>query len=76
MHAIERYAIEWIEIRAGQLQVRKGSPGVARLRGIRQLIAVDGFPTHTAFWVTRARTVHFKPNFPLELRQPLRRLAL
>lgn len=71
---LERHAIEWIEIRAGNLRVRKGSPGVVRLREIRALIDVEGFPAHTAFWVTRSRQLHFKPNFPHPLRQPLRDL--
>ncbi len=73
---LERHAIEWIEIRAGNVRVRKGAPGVGRLREIRELIAVEHFPTHTAFWVTRSRQLHFKPNFPHELRQALRDLML
>lgn len=72
MHHLERHAVEWIEIRAGVLKVRKGSPGVTKLREIRLLIAVDDFPTHTAVWVSPSRTVHFKPNFPPHLRQPVR----
>lgn|GEM_PF-6580450 len=76
MHHLQRHAVEWIEIRAGKLRILKGSPGVAKLRGIRLLIEVDDFPSHTALWITRARTLHFKPNFPRELRQPLRDLLL
>ncbi len=62
-HHLERHAVEWIEIRAGTLKVRKGNPGVAKRRAIHLLIEVDGFPAHTAFWITHARTLHFKPNF-------------
>ncbi len=74
MHHLERHAVEWFEIRSGTLRVRKGSPGVATLRGIRVLIATDDIPTHTAFWITHARTVHFKPNFPPQLRSAVREL--
>lgn len=73
---LERHAIDWIEIRAGQLRVRKGQLGVARLQEIRDLIAVADFPAHTAFWITRSRQLHFKPNFPHQLRQALRDLLL
>ncbi|MCH7227727.1 hypothetical protein [Haloferula sp. A504] len=71
---LERHAIEWIEIRAGRVRVLKGSLGVARLREIEALIDIDGFPAHTAFWVTRSRQIHFKPNFPHDLRPALRDL--
>ncbi len=74
MHHLERHAIEWIEIRAGRIHVRKGSPGVARLREIQRLLEAHELPSHTAFWITRARQLHFKPNFPPALRDPLRRL--
>lgn len=76
MHHLERHAAEWIEIRAGTLKVRKGNPGVAKLREIRLLIEVEDFPAHTAVWITHARTLHFKPNFPSDLRQSLRDILL
>ncbi len=73
---LERHAIEWVEIRAGNLHVRKGNPGVARLREIRELVEAPDFPAHTAFWITRSRQLHFKPNFPDALRQALRDILL
>ncbi|BCX47434.1 hypothetical protein HAHE_13420 [Haloferula helveola] len=76
MHHLERHAAEWIEVRSGCLKIRKGNPGVAKLREIRVLIEIDDFPSHTAFWITRARTFHCKPNFPPALREELRRIML
>lgn len=73
---LDRHATEWIEIRAGNIRVRKGNPGVAKLQRIREMVEIDGFPAHTAFWVTRARQLHFKPNFPHDLRDALRDLML
>jgi hypothetical protein len=76
MHHLERHAAEWIEIRAGNLKVRKGNPGVAKLRELRILIEVGDFPSHTAVWITHARTVHFKPNFPANQRERMRSIML
>lgn len=76
MHHLERHSVEWIEIRAGNLKIRKGNLGVAKMRQLQLMVDVEGFPSHTAVWVTRARSMHFKPNFPKQLRQSVRDLLL
>ncbi|MBB5351218.1 hypothetical protein HNR46_001452 [Haloferula luteola] len=72
MHHLERHAAEWIEIRAGQLKVRKGHFSPSRLQAIRDLMNTVELPSHTGFWITPQRTLHFKPNFPSSLRASLR----
>lgn len=76
MHHLERHATEWIEIRSGNLRVRKGFVTSTRLRAIGEALDGHELPGHTAVWVARGRTVHFKPNFPPHLRATLRDLML
>ena len=76
MHHLERHATEWIEIRAGNLRVRKGFVTSTRLRAISDLLDGHELPSQTAVWITRSRSVHFKPNFPPHLRAALRDLML
>ena len=73
---IDRLAVEWIEIRGGQLRVRKGRIGIARLTEIRNVVEHGAVAVNTAAWITRRRSVHFKPNFPRELRPRIRAILL
>jgi len=68
VHHLHRHATSWIEIRAGRVRVRKGMIAGSRIRAIEAMIEGEELPAHTAVWVTAARRVHFKPNFPHFLR--------
>ena len=69
---IDRVATDWIEIRNSRLQLRKGFVTGTKLRQIEALLKNHEIPAHTSVWLSKNRTVHFKPNFPSELRPQVR----
>ena len=69
---IEKVAVDWIEVRAGRIRVRKGHPTSAQLKQLRALFDADSLPVSSSFWVTRDRRIHFKPSFPAALRPAVR----
>ncbi|WP_367874920.1 hypothetical protein [Luteolibacter sp. Populi] len=69
---IDKVATEWIEVRAKHVCVRKGHPTFVQLKQLRELFAADGLPVASAFWITRDKRIHFKPNFPASLRPAVR----
>ncbi len=73
---IERVAIEWYEVQAGRLRVRKGHPSHLKLNALKQLFETEKLPTVTAFWITRDRCIHFRPNFPHPLRPAVRAVVV
>lgn len=73
---IERVATEWYEIRAGRVRVLKGHPPHARLAALRRALEGSHLPVTTGFWVTRDRRIHFKLNFPQDLRAAVREIVI
>ena len=69
---IEKVAIDWIEIRAGRVRVRKGHPSSVQIKQLRALVEADPLPVASSFWITRDRRIHFKPSFPSVLRPAVR----
>ena len=73
---IEKVSIDWIEVRAGRIRVRKGHPTSAQMKRLRELFEIDPLPVASSFWVTRDRRIHFKPNFPSSLRPAVRAIMV
>jgi hypothetical protein len=71
---IEKVATEWIEVRAKHVRVRKGHPTFLQMKQLRELFEADALPVVSAFWITRDRRIHFKPNFPSSLRPAVRKI--
>ncbi len=69
---IEKVAVDWIELRAGRIRVRKGNPGSLRMKQLRAIFEADPLPVASSFWITRDRRIHFKPSFPASLRPAVR----
>lgn len=72
---IERVAIQWFEVHAGRIRVRKGHPSQLKLNALRQLFETEKLPALTSFWVTRDKCIHFKLNFPHFLRPAVRAIV-
>lgn len=72
---IERFAIEWYEVRAGRVRVMKGNPSHLKTNALRKLFEDEKLPVATSFWVTRNKCVHFKMNFPQDLREAVRAIV-
>ena len=73
---IEKVAVDWIEVRAGRIRVRKGHPTSAQLKQLRALFDAGSLPVSSSFWVTRDRRLHFKPSFPAALRRAVRAIMV
>jgi hypothetical protein len=73
---IEKVAIDWIEVRAGRIRVRKGHPTSAQLKQLRAIFEADPLPVASSFWITRDRRIHFKPSFPSSLRPAVRSVMI
>jgi hypothetical protein len=74
--ALQRVATEWFEVRAGRIRVVKGHPTHSRMNELRKVFQGHACPAITAFWVTRDKRIHFKPNFPADLRQQVREIVI
>ncbi len=72
---IERVAIEWYEVQAGRVRVRKGHPSHLKLNALKELFEDEKMPAVTAFWTTRDKCIHFKLNFPHDLRPAVRAIV-
>ena len=69
---IEKVATDWVEVRAKHVRIRKGHPTFLQMKQLRELFEADALPVVSAFWITRDRRIHFKPNFPSSLRPAVR----
>ena len=69
---VERVAIEWYEVQAGRVHVRKGNPSHLKLNALKKLFDEEKLPAITSFWTTKDRCIHFKLNFPQLLRAAVR----
>ena len=74
--ALQNLSTEWVDVRAGRPRVVKGHLPHARLNRLREIFSSQPCPALTSFWITRDRRIHFKPNFPAELRQPVREIMI
>lgn len=72
---VERIAVEWYEVQAGRVQVRKGRPSHLKINALRTLFENEKLPAITSFWTTRDRCIHFKLNFPQHLRPAVRAIV-
>jgi hypothetical protein len=72
---IERVAIQWFEVHAGRVRVRKGHSSQLKLNALKQLFETEKLPALTGFWVTRDKCIHFKLNFPHHLRPAVRAIV-
>ena len=72
---VERVAIEWYEVQAGRVRVRKGHPSHLKLNALKKLFETGKLPAVTGFWVTKDRCIHFKLNFPQHLRPAVRAIV-
>lgn len=72
---IERVAVQWYEVQAGRVRVRKGHPSHLKTNALRQLFENEKMPAVTSFWTTRDKCVHFKLNFPHDLRPAVRAIV-
>jgi hypothetical protein len=72
---IERVAIQWFEVQAGRVRVRKGPPSPLKIRALQQLFENEKLPALTGFWTTRDKCIHFKLNFPQHLRPAVRAIV-
>jgi len=73
---IDKVAIDWIEVRAGRIRVRKGHPTSAQIKQLRAIFEADPLPVASSFWITRDRRIHFKPSFPSSLRSAVRSVMI
>jgi hypothetical protein len=72
---VERIAIEWYEVQACRVHVRKGQPSHLKLNALKKLFDEEKLPAVTGFWTTRDRCIHFKLNFPQHLRPAVRAIV-
>ena len=72
---IERVAIQWFEVQAGRVRVRKDHPSQLKLNALKQLFDNEKLPALTGFWTTRDKCIHFKLNFPQHLRPAVRAIV-
>lgn len=72
---IERVALQWFEVQAGRIRVRKGHPSQLKLNALKQLFENEKLPALTGFWTTRDKCIHFKLNFPQHLRPAVRAIV-
>jgi len=73
---IEKVAIDWIEVRASHIRVRKGHPTSAQLRQLRGLFEAQPLSVASSFWVTRDKRIHFKMSFPAALKPAVREILV
>jgi hypothetical protein len=74
--ALQRISTEFYEVRAGRVRVVKGHPTFSRLNELKKVFQGQQCPSITSFWVTRDKRIHFKPNFPADLRQQVREIVV
>ena len=72
---VERIAIEWYEVQAGRVHVRKGHPSHLRLNALKKLYDEEKLPAITSFCTTKDRCIHFKLTLPQLLRPAVRAIV-